>query len=147
MELLTILKSAELFQGLSTDQLARIAGLAETETYKSDDYIFRQGDFGDKMYIIGDGQVEIRVNVTDGHFAALYLGQGQLFGEMALLDQGRRSASVVAVQDPTIVFGIPSGTFNELCYQDTTIGYIIMRNMALDLSFKLRHRNFDPAAG
>lgn len=148
MELLPILKTAELFQGLVPEQLARIAGLAETETYQADDMIFSQGDAGDKMYIIGAGQVEIRVKAPDGDsFAALYLGQGQLFGEMALLDQGRRSASVVAVQDPTTVFSIPSGAFNDLCQQDTVIGYVIMRNMALDLSFKLRHRNFDPAAG
>ncbi|MBZ0277105.1 MAG: cyclic nucleotide-binding domain-containing protein [Anaerolineae bacterium] len=148
MELLAILKTAELFQGLKTEQLSRIVGLANQETYNAEEYIFSQGETGDKLYIIGSGQVEIRVSGSQGDsFTALYLGQGQLFGEMALLDQGRRSASVVAVQDETVVYSISSDEFNGLCRVDTAIGYTIMRNMALDLSFKLRHRNFDPSAG
>ena len=66
---------------------------------------------------------------------------------MALLDQGARSASVIAIEDGTTVYGISSQDFMNLCKTDTAIGYVMMRNMALDLSFKLRHKNLDPSAG
>jgi CRP-like cAMP-binding protein len=60
---------------------------------------------------------------------------------MALLDQGDRSASVVALQSDTLVYTVSGAAFKALCEADTTIGYIMMRNIALDLSFKIRHQN------
>jgi CRP-like cAMP-binding protein len=143
MDLVQILKGVELFQGLTTEQLQRLANISHRATYNAESVIFSQGSAGDKMYIVADGQVEVRVN--DGHKGTVYLGQGQVFGEMALLDHGARSASVIAIQDNTVVYAIASDAFLALCQADTAMGYAMMRNMALDLSFKLRHRNLDPA--
>ena len=56
-----------------------------------------------------------------------------------------RSASVIGVDDETVVYGIPNDRFTALCVSDPEIGYIMMRNIAQDLSFKLRHRDFDPS--
>jgi CRP-like cAMP-binding protein len=143
-EIKKLLKYASLFRGLNETQLERVAHIAQAENYNAKDVIFSQDTPGDKMYIIGGGQVEIRVQDNNGgSHAALYLGQGQIFGEMALLDQGTRSASVIAAQNNTIVYSIPGSDFTNLCQQDTSIGYIMMRNIALDLSFKIRHQNFD----
>lgn len=148
MELVNILRGVELFHGLDTTQLQRLADISQSETFNIDAVIFSQGSPGDKIYILTKGQVEIRFddNKGGGH-AGLYLGAGQIFGEMALLDQGGRSASVVAIEDGTTVYGISSADFHTLCQTDTAIGYVMMRNMALDLSFKLRHKNLDPSAG
>jgi CRP-like cAMP-binding protein len=148
MELTQILKGIELFRGLDSDQFARIAEISHQENYATDDKIVEQGSTGDKMYVIADGQVEVRVD--DGHggyHSTVYLGRGQIFGEMALLDQGQRSATVVACEDGTVVYGISNHDFNTLCMADTAIGYIMMRNLAIDLSFKLRHQNLDPSSG
>jgi CRP/FNR family transcriptional regulator, cyclic AMP receptor protein len=148
MELVSMLRGVELFHGLDTNQLSRLANISQSETFNTDDVIFNQGGSGDKMYIVTKGQVEIRFDDHKGHSqTGLYLGQGQIFGEMALLDQGVRSASVLAIEDGTTVYGISSQDFLDLCKADTAIGYIMMRNMALDLSFKLRHQNLDPSAG
>lgn len=148
MELAQILRGVSLFQGLTTKQLEQLANISQREVYEADALIFSQGAPGDKMYVVADGQVEIRFDDSaGGDYAALYLGSGQIFGEMALLDQGSRSASVVAVQSGTEVYAIPSRDFLTLCSADTAIGYIMMRNMALDLSFKLRHKNLNPPAG
>ncbi len=76
----------------------------------------------------------------------VYLGRGQIFGEMALLDMGKRSATVRCSQDHTVLRAISQPAFTDLCNSDTAIGYMIMRNMAIDLSFKLRHRNLDLGA-
>jgi CRP/FNR family transcriptional regulator, cyclic AMP receptor protein len=145
MELLQILKGAELFRGLTAAQLERLVTLAEKAEFHAEQTIFEQGSLGKTMFIIGKGQVEISFHDSDGDYPEVYLGAGQVFGEMALLDQGARSASVVAVQDETILYGIPSDRFMTLCEQDTAIGFILMRNLALDLSFKLRHKNLDPS--
>jgi len=143
-EIRQILKYASLFRGLSDAQLGRVAEIAQSEHYNAKDVIFSQDTLGDKMYIISSGQVEVRVQDNSGQsHSAIYLGQGQVFGEMALLDQGTRSASIIAAQNNTVVYSIPGAAFTILCQQDTGIGYIMMRNIALDLSFKIRHQNFD----
>ena len=64
-----------------------------------------------------------------------------LIGEMSMVDQGPRSASVRAIHDPTVVQVIRHEDFQALCQRNTHIGYVVMYNMAADLSFKLRHRN------
>lgn len=145
MELVKILKGVELFRGLNAEQLERLAAISHQEVYNADQVIFDQGVPGHKMYVINRGEVEIRINAGSKH-TSLYLGQGQIFGEMALLDQSDRSAAVIAGQDNTIVYSISSSDFLTLCTSDTALGYIMMRNIAMDLSFKLRHRNLDPSS-
>lgn len=148
MELVQILRGVELFRGLDAAQLQRLVNISHKETYQTDDVIFSQGSQGDRMYIIYSGQVEIRFSDgKGGHHAALYLGSGQIFGEMALLDQGVRSATVAAIEDDTTLYAIGHHDFLALCMTDTAIGYVMMRNMAMDLSFKLRHKNIDSSAG
>jgi CRP/FNR family transcriptional regulator, cyclic AMP receptor protein len=146
MNLTSIMKRVELFRGLDEAQLQRLGQISHREEYVKNATVFEQDDPGDKMYIVSDGQVEVRVRDPKGNSrAVLYLGEGQVFGEMALIDEGRRSASVLAVENDTVVYSIPSKDFTDLCKSDTGIGYIMMRNLALDLTFKLRHRDFDPS--
>ena len=138
-----LLRIASLFHGLNEEQLERVAQLAQEYRYNAREVIFNQNAPGDKMYIVGSGQVEIRVADEHGELhTALFLGQGQVFGEMALLDQGKRSATVIAAQPNTMVYGIDGDALTALCQQDTSIGYVMMRNIALDLSFKIRHQNY-----
>lgn len=142
-----MMKYIELFRGLSDSQLKRLAEISQKETYSEEQEIVRQGSPGDKMYLVGQGQVEVQFrDGTGASHPAVYLGEGQVFGEMALLDQGPRSATVVAVEDGTVLYSIPGDKFTKLCSTDTNIGYLMMRNVALDLSFKLRHRDTDPTS-
>ncbi len=73
--------------------------------------------------------------------AVVQLGDGQIVGEMALVDRGPRSATVRVVSDGAVLQVISAGDFLRLCDEDHQLGYLVMRNMAADLSFKLRHRN------
>jgi CRP-like cAMP-binding protein len=142
-ELLHTMKSIELFQGLDDSQLQRIADISRRETFNQGQIILRQDAAGgDKMYIIAQGQVEISVQDPKGNSRlALYLGEGQVFGEVALLDYGSRSATVTADEDGTVVYALARDSFDNLCMSDHLLGYLVMRNLALDLTFKLRHRN------
>ncbi|HEX2905471.1 MAG TPA: cyclic nucleotide-binding domain-containing protein [Phototrophicaceae bacterium] len=148
MELIDILKGVELFRGLSVEQLQRLVDISHKEVYHADQVVFDQGAAGEKMYVITQGEVEVRVKGGTGSKQTMvYLGRGQLFGEMALLDQSERSATVVAAQDNTVLYAVASNDFLHLCTSDTGAGYIMMRNLAMDLSFKLRRQNLDTTSG
>jgi CRP-like cAMP-binding protein len=60
---------------------------------------------------------------------------------MALVDRGPRSATVRAISEKTVVQVIHREAFEKLCDENYHLGYIVMRNIAADLSFKLRHQH------
>jgi CRP-like cAMP-binding protein len=146
MSIVNVLQQVELFRGLKPEQLSQVGTIAQQESFPLGAIICRQGDKADKLYIISTGQVEISVSHQNGHGEpVVYLGAGQVVGEMTLVDSGRRSASVIAAEEGTIVYSIPNEAFTQLCETDTSIGYVIMRNIAQDMSFKLRHHDFEVA--
>jgi CRP-like cAMP-binding protein len=144
MDLMSILSRVELFDGLTEDELRSVSQVCRQETFQAGDVITRQGTPGDEIYVICEGLVEVVRGATGEDIAPrtyVRLGRGQLFGEMALVDHGPRSATVRSVSDGTVVQVIKNDAFEDLCEANHHMGYIVMRNMAADLSFKLRHRN------
>ena len=89
------LKTVSLFESLSEDALLNIASHLEPVEFGPHDRIIRQGDFGDKFYIIEEGQVEVYVH---GAFI-VNLKEGTFFGEQALLKNAPRNASIVAAEN------------------------------------------------
>lgn len=139
-----IIQQIEVFHGLNAAQIEQVAGILEREAYTTGDVIIEQDAPGDSMYMIAQGQVEVKKRDTRGALrTALFLGEGQVFGELALLDQGRRTATVVADEYPTVLYRLTREAFETLCRNDSGLGYLMMRNIALDLAFKLRHQNLD----
>lgn len=136
-----LLCGVDIFQGLDDAQLAHLSDIMLTEDYDAGGIICKQGDPADMLYIIVRGQAEVQVQGESGTQAVVYLGRGQIIGEMTLVDAGTRSATVVAVDDDTQVACLPHAAFNELCEAQPLIGYRVIRNIAQDLSFKLRHRD------
>jgi CRP/FNR family cyclic AMP-dependent transcriptional regulator len=139
MELIEIIKQLELFDGLTQDELFQVADICEEKRFHRGDLITKQGEPGEEFYIVTEGFTEILLEVPQRVVANL--GPGQLIGEMAVVDQGPRSATVTAITEPTVVQVIKRSNFEALCKQNTHLGYVVVRNIALDLSFKLRHRN------
>lgn len=138
-----LLKHVSIFSGLSDEQLARIASLCREETHNKGDVIVREKDPSTELYIIQAGTAEVVLGTPSlpGPTPILHLGQGQIFGEFSLVDRGLRSATVNATADGTILYAINRDVFIKLCDEDTRIGYTVMRNIAADMSFKLRHYN------
>ncbi len=142
MELIELLKTVELFEDLTDEQLQRLIEISEPKTFRKDAVIFNQGEAGDSLYIVTAGEVEVRVGENlESARSQVYLGRGQVFGEMALIDGGPRSATTICSREGTKVYSISRQAFTDLCKSDAMIGYVVMRNMAYDLSFKLRHHN------
>jgi CRP/FNR family transcriptional regulator, cyclic AMP receptor protein len=100
-----LLRNSELFSGLEGDDVASLAAMCRVAVYPEHDEIIAEGaDFDeetDGIFLIVDGQVEIRKDSTDGTDGKLLvtLGPGDFFGEMALLDGKPRSASVFATAE------------------------------------------------
>ena len=143
-DLVQLLKAVELFDGLTTEQVELLASICEEQTYKNNEVIFSQGEEGNQIYVVRSGFVEVLVGdqVSQSKPRAIVnLGAGQLFGEMALVDRGARSATVRSITPETIITVLRRSEFTRICDEDNSIGYAVMRNMAADLSFKLRHRN------
>jgi len=144
-EIKDFLRRIEMFIGLSEETLETIAGLCRPQTYPAGAVIIERNSPPDDFYLIRQGTVEILTAPTeeaerDSHSVVVTLGRGQSFGEMGLIDSGRRSATVRAATDVDLL-AINCRDFLALCETDTAIGYHVMRNIAVDLSFKLRYRN------
>jgi CRP-like cAMP-binding protein len=67
------------------------------------------------------------------------LRRGQSFGEIALVDEGIRSASAIAQEDNTRLFKITRTKFLELCKSNPELGYLVMYNLSVDLARKIRN--------
>jgi len=141
VEIKKLLRSVELFGGLTDDELEQVAAICTRRQLKEGEVLAKQGEAGRDLFIVSEGLVEVSVKEGEVQRVVVNLGAGQLIGEMALVDHGPRSATVKAVQDPTYVQVIQHDKFEALCQRNTQIGYRVMQNLAVDLSFKLRHRN------
>ncbi len=99
----------------------------------------------DELFILHEGCVRISLNTrtAQGGFAPATINllySGQSFGEMVLLGGATRSATVSCV-DPCVLLVIRERDFAGLCQRNPRIGYLVMRNMAADLAYKLRSSN------
>ncbi len=139
--MLTLLRKVHLFNGLSAEELELLANISQEQQFAAGDLVIEQNTTGKEVYIIGVGAIDVFVSGLDNERPIVILGDGQVFGEMALIDQGYRSASGRAGKNGCTVYQIQKDDFNALCEKHTHIGYVVMRNMAIDLAFKLRHRN------
>jgi CRP/FNR family cyclic AMP-dependent transcriptional regulator len=141
------LKRQDMFNGLSDEEFSKVAALCTETSYRAGDTILNIKDATDNFYLIRDGTVQIITNpdVLEAkpelaNSVLVTLGKGQSFGEMGLVDRGVRSATVRAAAD-TELYAINCEEFLALCQEDTHLGFLVMRNIAADLSFKLRYRN------
>lgn len=139
--MIALLGSVHLFDGLSTAELERVAAICSEKNASAGETIIEQGSEGTDVYIIDEGQVEVFVGSGIQEKVLVLLMSGQLFGEMSLINRGTRSASGRAGADGCRMLTFDAQAFNDLCEQHTRIGYQVMRNLAHDLSFKIRHQN------
>ena len=99
LEKALILKSIDLFESIPSEELIRVAQIAEEEQFETDTPLFKEGDFGDSMYIVANG----KVRVHKGERTIVELEKGACVGEMALLDQEPRSADITVNADTTLL--------------------------------------------
>jgi serine/threonine-protein kinase len=84
------------------------------KTYAAGSVIVREGDRGDVAYIIVTGRCQVKKEMPGGEEVLREIGPGDVFGEMAILTQGPRTASVVAVEDATVLVVSPAALEQEM---------------------------------
>lgn len=94
------LTSIPIFEGLSKKDFSMLMDLVHHRIYIADEYVFYQGDPGLGIYLIREGEIEIKRTGKNGDTLSLaHLGKGDFFGELALVDGEKRSASAIAKTD------------------------------------------------
>jgi CRP/FNR family cyclic AMP-dependent transcriptional regulator len=141
MSIPKLLKRVQIFSNLNEAELKQVAAVCVPKQVATGETILEQDTTGTEMYIVAEGSAEVFVQVGEETRSLVVLGKGQVIGEMALIDQGHRSASVRATKNGATLYVIESKQFYDLCNTNHRIGFIVMRNLAIDIAFKLRHRN------
>lgn len=119
-----------LLQALSPDELAHLLRDAREHKAKKGEHILRQGDDGDFLVILLDGQARVTVYTANGREIVLdYAGPGDVLGEIALLDGGKRSASVIAMV-PVRYLTLPRPIFERVMAENHMIALRLMRELA-----------------
>ena len=131
IEKVIILKTADLFSGTPDEILAEVAAVASEVELKAGETIFRKGEPGDCMYVIVSG----RLRAHDGPHTLNFLEQGDIFGEMAILDPQPRMASITAVEDSQLL-----RLDQEALYELMADRPEVARGMIRVLSRRLRDR-------
>ena len=148
MSVVSVLRQADIFYELTTTQLELIASICEERQYDTGDVVFAENTAGDELYVIANGEVDIQVDPglvgaapkdASGPRTIATLRRGQSFGEVALVDQGRRSAAARCNQHDTRLVAIPRDKLMLLCDTYPALGYHLMRNLAADLAMKIRN--------
>ncbi|OKO70739.1 Crp/Fnr family transcriptional regulator [Bradyrhizobium sp. NAS96.2] len=103
-EFAVILKMNPMFADLGADELHRLSGLCHTQQLATGEVLFQKGDPGDALFGVRRGQMRIETGASDGSRLTLnFMGAGDLFGEVAVLDGQDRTADATA-GEPTELF-------------------------------------------
>jgi CRP-like cAMP-binding protein len=128
-------------KGLSSRELRLLATFSTEEMFKAGQKIFSEGERGDKLYIILDGEVRISKFIPGaGEEALAILERGDFFGEMALIDNSARSADAIAHTDITIL-PIESRLLTDILSRDVDSSYQFLYILCKILSRRLREIN------
>jgi CRP/FNR family cyclic AMP-dependent transcriptional regulator len=135
------LSKVELFRGLAARGLERVASIASEESHAAGHMLFREGDPGDKLYVIVEGKTRISRRVPGmGEEALAVLGPGSSFGEMALIDEVPRSADAI-IHERSKLLVLSKEALQDLMFLDKELAYEVLWNTVRILSRRLRETN------
>jgi CRP-like cAMP-binding protein len=123
-----VLATVPLFAGLSRRHLNKVAGAGRIARFHHQTAIVRAGEPGDTLYVVLDGEVSVRRPAAP----ELTLGMGSFFGEIALLDGGLRSATVVA-RGPVVCLAISHTRFAKVLRAEPAIAIAMLKELAARL--------------
>lgn len=136
--IINLLRGLPIFDGLGDGELRKIARLFTQKLYRPGELIFKKGDSGDSAFVVMRGQIDIHLEETGKPIAAIQ--SGKIFGELALLDGANRTAFATAGQ-ASIVLVVQRQALSDLTQREPHLGMVIMKNIAIELSNKLRFAN------
>ncbi len=135
------LESSEFFKGLDTEEMGRVAGLCKPVAYEAGEFVFQQGDFGEHLYVVVEGQVFLERSMDLGHrqgnVIIAALGRGRILGCWStLLGEPHILMSSAVCQKPTRLLAMRGGDLREMMLGNTALGFKVMEKFC----FLLRDR-------
>jgi CRP/FNR family transcriptional regulator, cyclic AMP receptor protein len=125
-----MLKNVSLFEGLSQSQLDRLTERAVTRSYPKGAIVISEGDEAGTLFILSQGSVKVYLSDEAGREVILStLGPGEYFGELALLDDTPRSASV-ATCEPCKLMLVQKSALRELIVSEPETSLQMLRGLA-----------------
>jgi CRP/FNR family transcriptional regulator, cyclic AMP receptor protein len=132
-----LLARVPVFAELAEPELTRVAGLARRRAFAAGEIVFREGEDSDTCYVVESGHARALREHTDGRQLTLAtFGPGDIFGELAMFDDERRSATVDAIDDLEVV-GIPGADMRRLMREHPDIAV----KLSIALGRRLRAAN------
>ena len=135
-----VLRRIKILGGMTDEQLGRFAEFVEAEKVPQWSLIVKQGDTGDSMYFILEGELRARISVMGQETLLATLGAGEFFGDISLFDHGPRSADVVANSD-SLVVKLSAAAFDKLAKEAPEIATPFLRAVGRTLSARIRTDN------
>ncbi len=141
-----LIRTTPFFTGLPEPAVEKATAHVVTRSHPANQVILLENDWGSSVYFILDGWVKIRTYNLDGKEVTLnILGKGEVFGEMAALDEVPRSTDVITLT-PTMIANLPAQDFVQLIYGEPMAGVRLSQLMARRLrqvNRRLRLRESD----
>lgn len=136
-----ILSKVQGFHDLDAEELEVVASITEPKLFPQGQQVIKEGDHSDELYIIFKGQVSIDFQSYNGkQINICRIGEQQLFGELAYLDNQPRSASATTLEDSKILI-LRREALDETFSIHPKIGYKVMHELAQLVTRKLRYTN------
>jgi len=134
------LRRIKILASLNDAQLAHLAQFMEMERVPQWAVVVKQGDSGDAMYLIIDGELRARITTAGKETILATFGPGDFFGDMALFDNGPRSADVVANKDSTVL-KLSTVAFDRLVREAPDLAAPFLQATVKTLSARIRADN------
>ena len=137
----------KLFSGMTHGDIEKILSISREESFQNEEIIFEDSSRDTDLFFILDGSVSVEIDsssVEGGRKKRIQLTTlriGDVFGEIAFLETGRRSASVKSL-DKVSILRINGPKLYEFFEQEKNMGYLVMRNLAGILAQRLIETNF-----
>jgi CRP/FNR family cyclic AMP-dependent transcriptional regulator len=136
-----LLRGVAIFKDLDDDEIQQVAEVCKPEDFVSGEYIFREGESGNRLYLVVEGEVRISRNVPgSGEEALAVLKTGALFGEMAVFDRSERSTDAIS-NGGTKTLTISRPDFEILLDFNRELAYKVLWACVRLLSARLRSTN------
>lgn len=134
------LRRVKILGNLNDVQLSRLSDFMESQECPANGIVFRQGDVGDAMFLVLAGELRARAVTGDGETIFARFRAGDFFGDMALFDNGPRSADVVADMDSSLI-KISAVNFYRLIREAPALATPFLQATARTLSSRIRADN------
>lgn len=135
-----VLSKIPLFQGIPQDQMIDILRMLRPTSFKPGELIFREGEEGRAAFVVQSGVVEIFINSQKGAIVVAHFKEGEIFGELALIDGSPRSAGARAMSQCEILC-LDKQEFDYLRSQLQPVAFHLLRRFSDELCARIRDTN------